>query len=164
MRKEWILTEDEKVNKRRRIEENRRMRLVHLGEEISPNDSELQTVILDKNENPSLSSTFAAQSSDIIANVVLAYNDSVKSDVIGCAWSYPLARKISALCQMINTRSTTALRLISFYKRLHDFDVLSQSDKVNLIKNNLQYMFFVHAALRYAVASNTLLHRTHPFV
>ena len=154
MRKEWILTEDEKVNKKRRIEENRRMRIANLGEDISGNESlmkndlDLQSVLLNENENPSLKSTFAAQSSDIIANVVLAYNDSIKSDVIDCGWSYSLARKITALCQIISTRNTTALRLISFYKRLHEFDELNQTDKVNLIKNNLQFMFLFHAALR----------------
>jgi len=53
------------------------------------------------------------------------------------------------LCQILNTKNTTALRLISFYKRLSEFDALNEIDKVNLIKNNLPYIFIFHASLGY---------------
>lgn len=146
MRKEWILTEEEKLNKKRRIEENRRLRVSNTDDSIKKPDLDLQSILLNKNENPSLQST---HSNDIITNVVRAYNDGIKLDLTGYGWSYPLAKKIAALYQIINTRNTTALRLISFYKRLYDFDILNEIDKVNLIKNNLHYIFFFHGSLKY---------------
>jgi hypothetical protein len=155
MRKEWILTEEEKVNKKRRIEENRRLRTPNIDESISSNDSfkkndlDLQAVLFNKNEKPPLQSTSSVQNDNIITNVVMAYNNGIKLDLTGYGWSYPLARKITALYQIINTRNTTALRLISFYKRLYDFDILNEIDKVNLIKTNLHYIFLLHGSLKY---------------
>ncbi|CAF0884373.1 unnamed protein product [Adineta steineri] len=157
MRKEWILTEEEKVNKKRRIEENRKLRVPSIHDirsskdSLEKNDLDLQNVLFNKNEKSSLKhqSTSHTKSSDIITNVVLAYNDSIKLDVPSYGWSYPLARKITALCQIIHARNTTALRLINFYKSLHCFDILNETDKMNLIKNNLQYVLFFHSSLKY---------------
>ncbi|CAF2948268.1 unnamed protein product [Rotaria sp. Silwood2] len=155
MRKEWILTEEEKVNKKRRIEENRRLRASNAydhmlsKDSMKKYDSELQNVLLNKNEKSSLKSKSYNQRSNIINNVVMAYHDRIKLDLTGYGWSYPLARKITGLYQIINAKNTTALRLISFYKSLHDFDILSETDKVNLIKNNLRYIFFFNASLEY---------------
>jgi hypothetical protein len=155
MRKEWILTDEEKVNKKQRIEENRLLRepdtdgLIVSKKSMRKNDLDLQKMLFNKDEKPALKSTISSQTSDIITNVVMAYNDSIKLELTGYGWSYPLARKITALCQIINARNTTALRLISFYKRLHDFNLLTETDRVNLIKNNLCYVFFFHASLKY---------------
>jgi hypothetical protein len=159
MRKEWILTDEEKVNKKRRIEENRLLRepdtdnFIVSRKSTRKNDLDLQKVLFNKDEKPALNSTISSQSSDIITNVVMAYNDSIKLELTGYGWSYPLARKITALCQIINARNTTALRLINFYKRLHDFNLLNEPDRVNLIKNNLSYVFFFHASLKYVFFS-----------
>ena len=161
MRKEWILTEEEKVNKKKRIEENRRIRCTtndesETGIEAGLRDSEspivkpdldLQRVLLNKNERPPLKSVASIQHGDIISNVVAAFRDGFKLDPTSYGWSYPLARKITALCQILNTKNTTALRLISSYKRLHEFDSLNDMDKVNLVKGNLRYMFFFHGSL-----------------
>jgi hypothetical protein len=148
MRKEWILTDEEKINKKRRIEDNRRLRGSVADDSIGRNHLELQNVLLNKNEKPSLKPISSAQNGDMITNIVTAYNDSIQLDLTGYGWSYPLARKITAINQIINTRNTTALRLISFYKRLYDFDILNEIDKVNLIKNNLHYIFFLHGSLK----------------
>lgn len=157
MRKEWILTEEEKLNKKRRIEENRRLRLPDADESTSSKDAlkktdlDLQNVLLNKNEQPPLQSESSAPCDDHITNIVKAYNDGIKVDLTGYGWSYPVARKITGLYQMISTRNTTALRLISFYKRLYDFDVLNEIDKVSLIKTNLHYIFFLHGSLKYVI-------------
>jgi len=146
MRKEWILTEEEKMNKKRRIEENRRLRLANTNEPINSTekfDLDLQDVVIGKTK------ISLKQNSDIINNVVTAFNNGFKSDPTSYGWSYPLAKKITALCQILNTKNTTALRLISFYKRLSEFDTLNEIDKVNLIKNNLPYIFIFYASLGY---------------
>jgi len=151
MRKEWILTEEEKVNKKRRIEENRKLRIFNTDDSTTSKDSiekmepDLKSVLFNKTE------TSSARSNDVIANVVMAYNNGVKVDLTGYGWSYPLARKITGLYQLINTRSNTALRLISFYKRLYDFDNLNEADKINLMKTNLPYVFFLHGSLTYVI-------------
>ncbi|CAF0954906.1 unnamed protein product [Rotaria sordida] len=155
MRKEWILTEEEKLHKKHRIEENRRLRASNTNYHISSKDSmrthdlNLQNDFLDKIEKSSLKSKSYDQCNNIINNVVIAYHDRIKLDLTGYGWSYPLARKITGLYQIINAKNTTALHLISFYKSLHDFDILSESDKINLIKNNLRYIFFFNASLKY---------------
>jgi hypothetical protein len=162
MRKEWILTEEEKQNKKLRIEENRRLRLTNTGEPFLSNDnslestntteqlpSDLQSVVLDKHQLLPTKSTMSIDNHDIMVNVVTAFNDGFQLDPISYGWSYPLAKKVTALCQILNTKNTTALRLISFYKRLHEFDALNEMDKVNLVKNNLPYIFIFHGSLGY---------------
>jgi hypothetical protein len=152
MRKEWILTEEEKVNKKRRIEENRKLRIPNTDDSTmttqdsdEKNDPDLKSVLLDKPE------TTSARTTDTITNVVVAYNDGIKVDLAGYGWSYPLARKITGLYQLINIRNNTALRLISFYKRLHDFDNLNEADKITLMKTNLPYVFFLNGSLKYVI-------------
>ena len=136
MRKEWILTDEEKVNKKRRIEENRRLRVSTTDDAIA-NKSEGKT---SRRKPPS-------HSDHIVGHVVMAFRDGFKLEPTGYGWSYPLARKITALCQILNTKNTTALRLISSYKRLDDFDALDETDKVHLVKSNLRYMFFFQSSL-----------------
>jgi hypothetical protein len=163
MRKEWILTEEEKVRKKRRIEENRRLRTDNIDEPILPieeaknsveqSDLDLQSVLLNRDEKPPLKSASSTHSSNIINNVVMAFNDGFKLDLTSYGWSYPLARKLTALCQILHTKNTTALRLISFYKRLDEFDVLNETDKINLIKTNLHYIFFYHSSLGYDISN-----------
>lgn len=154
MRKEWILTEEEKINKKRRIEENRRLRLPETDDTTSSKDTlkkpdlDLQTIVLNKNEQPPVQSIISIPRDDLIDNIVKAYNDGIKLDLTGYGWSYSVAKKITGLYQIINIRNTTALRLISFYKRLYDFDILNEIEKVNLIKTNLQYIFFLHGSLK----------------
>ncbi|CAF1552205.1 unnamed protein product [Rotaria magnacalcarata] len=155
MRKEWILTEEEKVTKKRRIVENRRTRASDTNDDAQPKDmirkynSDSQTIFINKKENSRLKSKLYNQNSSFISNIATAYNDRIKLDLTGYGWSYPLTRKITGLYQIINAKTTTALRLISFYKRLYDFDVLNEIDKVNLIKSNLHYILFFHASLKY---------------
>lgn len=150
MRKEWILTEEEKINKKRRIEENRRLRLNNINDIKDPTekpDLELQIVVLNKNQISTIKSVSSIANNDVISNIVTAFNDGFKLDTTSYGWSYPLAKKITALCQILNTKNTTALRLISFYKRLPEFDALIEIDKVNLIKTNLPHIFMFHASL-----------------
>lgn len=150
MRKEWILTEEEKINKKRRIEENRRLRLVDTNESSNSEekqDIELQNVVLEKNQIFTRNSKSPIENKDVINNVVTAFNDGFQLDPTSYGWSYPLAKKITALCQILNTKNTTALRLISFYKRLSEFDTLNEIDKVQLIKNNLSFIFILHGSL-----------------
>ncbi|CAF2336706.1 unnamed protein product [Rotaria sp. Silwood2] len=162
MRKEWILTEEEKLNKKHRIEENRRLRLTHTNESLLSKDNfkeainlsekhdlDLQNIVLNKSNIYSSRSTLFRRNIDFIENVVTAFNDGFKLDPTSYGWSYPLAKKITALYQILNTKNTTALRLISFYKRLLEFDALNEIDKVNLVKNNLPFIFFFHASLGY---------------
>ncbi|CAF3491941.1 unnamed protein product [Rotaria sordida] len=162
MRKEWILTEEEKLNKKRRIEENRRLRLVHTNElslskdnfketinSTEKYDLDLHNVVLNKTNIYSSRSKLFRRNIDFIDNVVTAFNDGFQLDPTSYGWSYPLAKKITALFQILNTKNTTALRLISFYKRLAEFDALNDLDKVNLVKNNLPYIFFFHGSLGY---------------
>ena len=149
MRKEWILTEEEKLNKKRRIEENRRLRMNTLNPSPEKSDLDFQTVVLNKTSVNSSqpSSPSSLTNNDVINHVVRAFNDGFKLDATSYGWSYPLAKKLTAICQILNTKNTTALRLISFYKRLAEFDALTDYDKVNLIKNNLSYIFIFHGSL-----------------
>ena len=157
MRKEWILTEEEKQSKKLRIEENRRLRMNTI-DPSSPSstatpaetksDLDLHTVVLDKNPLGLIKPTSSSiADNDVINDVIRAFNDGFKFDPMSYGWSYPLAKKLTAICQILNTKNTTALRLISFYKRLAEFDALHDYDKVNLIKNNLPYIFLFHGSL-----------------
>lgn len=151
MRKEWILTEEEKVNKKRRIEENRKLRSPVNNEPTSSSSTKIS--LLKSNYDVKITvhhqTKRLSSSEDLINNLVMIYNDHVTIDLTGYGWSYPLARKITGLCPLINARSNTALRLISFFKRLYDFDILNEVDKINLLKSNLPYVFFLHGSLKY---------------
>lgn len=157
MRKEWILTEEEKLSKKLRIEENRRLRMNSINPSPplaidttteTKSNLDLHTVVLEKNPLGSVKPTsLSVAGNDVINDVIQAFNDGFKFDPMSYGWSYPLAKKLTAICQILNTKNTTALRLISFYKRLAEFDALHDYDKVNLIKNNLPYIFLFHGSL-----------------
>lgn len=161
MRKEWILTEEEKINKKRRIEENRRNRASTTNNYLQSKDSneipisDAQNAFINNNEESSSKSKSHNHNNSIINDIIIAYNDRLKLDLTGYGWSYPLARKITGLYQIINVKNTTSLRLISFYKSLYDFDILEETDKVNLIKTNLHYILFFHASLKYVLLKKT---------
>lgn len=160
MRKEWILTEEEKINKKLRIEENRKQRLATLGDSSSSNDApvelkinnsdssiDIEKVLLDKKPLNMSTCSSLVSTNEVIESVVNAFNDGFQSETISYGWSYPLAKKVTGLCQILNMKNTTALRLIGFYKRLHIFDSLHEMDKVHLLKHNLANIFFFHSAL-----------------
>ena len=153
MRKEWILTEEEKVNKKRRIEENRKLRVHNTNEPTSSSRNPLTKAAYDMKITVHHQTRKLTSSDDLISNLVMIYNDHITIDLTGYGWSYPLARKITGLCPLINARSNTALRLISFFKRLYDFDILNEVDKINLLKSNLPYVFFLHGSLKYVLTS-----------
>jgi len=78
------------MNKKRRIEENRRLRLANTNEPINSTekfDLDLQDVVIGKTK------ISLKQNSDIINNVVTAFNNGFKSDPTSYGWSYPLAKK-----------------------------------------------------------------------
>ncbi|CAF1535485.1 unnamed protein product, partial [Didymodactylos carnosus] len=162
MRKEWILTEEEKQNKKRRIEENRRLRISNdlnqdnqyqLDEKRISNMSNHETVTssphveLYEEKQDQLSST---SNLDILINVQIAYCQCFKLNTTEDSLPlYPLTKKLTAICQILNVKNITALRLINFYKKMREFQLCAEEDKVTLIKYNLPCIFFVHAVLGY---------------
>ncbi|CAF0762152.1 unnamed protein product [Didymodactylos carnosus] len=87
---------------------------------------------------------------DLLQNIQNAYSQSFNLNTTDSDLPlYPLTKKLTAICPIINVKNITALRLINFYKKMHEFQLCTEEDKVTLIKHNLPCIFFLHAVLSY---------------
>ncbi len=63
----------------------------------------------------------------------------------------------STLLQDINARSVSALRLVSFFKQIPEFNQLNAQDRFTLIKYNLMAVLVLNSALSYNMETNSIM-------
>lgn len=62
----------------------------------------------------------------------------------------------TTLLQHINSRSVSAMRLLTFFKQIPEFDQLNVQDKVTLVKYNLTPLFILNNTLSYNVETDQI--------
>ncbi|CAF0751483.1 unnamed protein product [Adineta ricciae] len=155
MRKEWILTDKERQDKRVKIEANRRLR------RLPDNDQQCQRL-----------ETFTSKSGDSDLSLSLSpfldsapfnnfdwfmirflqdyYSQAVKLNEITGIASYPQIQPIRSTEDLFRIPLyITAMRLISYMKQIIEFQTLCIEDQLHLIKSNLLTMCFFHSAFIY---------------
>ncbi len=63
----------------------------------------------------------------------------------------------STLLQDINARSVSALRLVSFFKQIPEFNQLNAQDRFTLIKNNLMAVLVLNSTLSYNMEADAIM-------
>ncbi|CAF3987455.1 unnamed protein product [Adineta steineri] len=174
MRADWILTDEERSNKRLKIEENRRLRqmLYPDSPEIDKIET-MQTIIescdLDEVEeddnhdiNPSVSSFVtpltSSSSSSLTSNDLIkiqqieqAYIDSIRLTSLSSEFPlYPQSAPVNTTPNLFNfLTNILATRLITYLKLLPEFSSLNSHDKLILTKFNTFTLTYIRATLNY---------------
>ncbi|CAF3726167.1 unnamed protein product [Rotaria sp. Silwood1] len=158
MRKEWILTDKEKQEKRIKIEQNRRLKQIH------DNDNEHQQQITRRSKTDSeLSTDFQNVSSSIICQTLLteidwsrikrlqhAYAEAVKLNQTAGISQYPLIQPIYSTLELFRVPLyISSMRLITFFKQIPEFQQLDKDEQVYFVKLNTLTIVFLHSIFIY---------------
>ncbi|CAF3564631.1 unnamed protein product [Rotaria sp. Silwood1] len=158
MRADWILTDDERIKKRKKVEENRRLRQIFSLNSIESDESSNITIqnesfeTKDINFSPWIFSILlSSEDLNKIKQIQQAYIDSIRLISLPSSTpSYPHTARIDALWDMLNfPANIQASRLISYFKLIPEFSSLNQNDKLILIKYNTFTLVFIRLALNY---------------
>jgi len=185
MRADWILTDEERINKRLKIEENRRLRQLLYPDSVPINDDFVQIkqeqceIFDEENENQQEEEEeekkmisplciapmkFATAGPSLtpkdllkIQQIQQAYLDSVRlTSLPADIPCYPQTTRINATSDMMNLPANIqATRLITYFKLLPEFSSLDEQDKLLLTKFNTFPLTFIRAALNYNPLSDT---------
>lgn len=141
MRKDFILTNEEKMAKKKRLEENRRLRLSHDEKNSLPPQS-----------IPSEQHSYLTTENWTYLNQIQqAYSKGSQSiPSASSVLSLELAPdKMSAFMNTLDVQNFTALKLINFFRDIDQFAQLNEHDRLILVKYNLTLIFLVHHSLRF---------------
>ncbi|UJR26347.1 hypothetical protein I4U23_007680 [Adineta vaga] len=172
MRADWILTDEERLNKQQKIEENRRLRRILYPDSSEADEKQIcqtstepfdydntMTSNNGNNEDSHAKNSLHESSSSILSSndliqiqqIQQAYNDSIRLTSLSSEFpSYPQALRITDACDLFNfLTNVLSTRLITFLKLLPEFSSLNSNDKFILIKYNTLTLTFIRAALNY---------------
>ena len=141
MRKDYILTPEQKQIKKQRLEENRLLR--------SSLPSPIKTENLSDSSNP----TKLLTESDwlCLTNIQNAYSSAMQSTPSASSMiSFELAPDLmSAFLNTIDLQNFNALKLINFLKEILEFEQLDEHDRLILVKYNLMGLMLVRHSLTF---------------
>lgn len=162
LRKEWIMSEEEKIRKKQKIEDNRRLRA------ISQSLSMLSTVpcspssILEERKFEYLSSTKSDETNDddsnefkylvlndghiFLSKIEEYYRKAVNLTVPKIEpTTRPALRDLNGIIDVLNEPTQiSALRMITFFKLVPEFNNLHEDDRLALVKHNLMTILCFH--------------------
>ncbi|CAF1259023.1 unnamed protein product [Rotaria sordida] len=174
MRKEWILSEEDKQRKKHKIEENRRLKQSHKPiqprrrrtkayyrtEETSSGNESPPLIIHDDtppliihDDTTPLMSQFDWSK---IEQVRTAYNEAIAYNQVTGVPSYPATQPIHSTVELIRIPTyLSSLRLITYFRKIPEFELFDSEDRVTLIKHNLLAAVFMHIVLIYDPIADT---------
>ncbi|CAF1540547.1 unnamed protein product, partial [Didymodactylos carnosus] len=173
MRKEWILSDEEKCEKRRKIEENRKLREIHVAkqtndccsttvqEEISEKICSAVNLTMDCDlvkcdETEQKFSQFDTNDWNILNQIQTAYSQSIQLLSMVGVPPYPFVYKLSDPLFVVNVPiNISATRLIVYFKSIPEFITLTEDDKLTLIKYNLFALVIVKGVIGYNPVDDT---------
>ncbi|CAF1175641.1 unnamed protein product [Rotaria magnacalcarata] len=184
MRKDFILSEQEKQRRRKRLEENRSisskpllisessnlLSLTNLSpksESFSETFDEIDRLLMDMDndddddhnvtpdENMKSNATerapstmFSLQDRITIQNIGSSFISSFQTEDIRCS-SFDVSDRASALISWSRVANEIALRFISFFRQIDEFESLHADDRFILIKYNLLPLFPIVRCYKY---------------
>ncbi|CAF0791212.1 unnamed protein product [Rotaria sp. Silwood1] len=154
MRKEWILSDKEKAEKRAKIEENRRLK------QINDNNQELDRLIKrDSKTDDDLSLDLSPILNQSILNdfdwfsiqfIQDCFNEAVRLNQIAGISFYPSTQPLESTTELFRIPLyITSMRLITYIKQLNEFQQLDKEDQVYVVKLNLLTICFLHSIFIY---------------
>ncbi|UJR24841.1 hypothetical protein I4U23_006210 [Adineta vaga] len=141
MRKDLILTPEEKLNRQNRLEENRRLRSI-----------EIKTELLDIK-------TEYVSNDDRLTNEDWAFLDFIQNAYLTASQSIPTAAsilslelesdKMSTYMNTLNLHNFGAVIVINFLKQIREFEELNEHDRLILVKYNLNLAGLIRFVLTF---------------
>ncbi|UJR26345.1 hypothetical protein I4U23_007679 [Adineta vaga] len=163
MRKEWILSEEEKHHKRSKIEENRRQKETNENGVVRHR----RNLKLIKVQNTSPKDESSNQIHDDvppmtdmdwikIEQVQNAYSQAITLNKVIGVPLYPAIQPIRSTLELIRIPTYLAsIRLITFIKHIPECGLFHPDDRVVLVKYNLLAVVFMHSVLLYNPIADT---------
>jgi succinate dehydrogenase flavin-adding protein (antitoxin of CptAB toxin-antitoxin module) len=158
LRKEWIMSEEEKRTKKQKIEENRRLRAMSQSLSMLTNASHLPADLFDENYSfENLYYTSDEDSDDfknllnqydriLLNNIDEHYTQAVRLNTsVIQGVDTPCLRNMSDFVEIVNEPAhISALRLITFFKLTPEFNSLHEDDRLALVKHNVFTILYIH--------------------
>lgn len=130
MRKEYILTEEEKLQKRRKIEENRSRKMSTRSEDCSRYHFEGELLSsLNVAEVTSQTVALSLEDNAAIEELLTAYHKSLEIQM-----DKVLSRNQATFADLVNIAELSIRRVIAMAKQIRSFKVLPQIDQIHLLK------------------------------
>ncbi|XP_064603317.1 nuclear hormone receptor HR96-like isoform X7 [Liolophura sinensis] len=139
MRKEYILTDEEKKRKRERIEENRKQREVSYPKGSSPS---MQSG--DVSTSQQKLRHMEQEEYLMINEIVGAYRMSLE---VGVESDYP--RNNPSMIDLVNIAELSVRRVIDMAKKIKAFKALSQSDQISLLKGGSIELLIIRSVINF---------------
>jgi len=160
MRADGILTDEERINKKLKIEENRRLRRMLYPD--SSSDAEIPDIasiqpVTKIEPKIIIPMVLSAVDSAKIEQIRQAYQDSIRLTSLPSEVPvYPYSARLNAAWDMINLPCNLhATRSITYFKLLPEFARLNENDKLLLVKFNSFTMAHVRGAMNYDVKTDS---------
>ncbi|XP_041371321.1 nuclear hormone receptor HR96-like isoform X2 [Gigantopelta aegis] len=134
MRKEYILTEEEKVRKRQRIEENRKIRDYDTKKMQIGDVSSSQTRVRPLEQDESMH----------INELVGAYRQSLEISI-----ESDISREDPSMTDLVNIAEVSVRRVIDMSKKIKAFKALSQPDQINLLKGGSIELLIIRSVITF---------------
>ncbi|XP_076439085.1 vitamin D3 receptor-like [Babylonia areolata] len=147
MRKEYILTEEEKMRKRMRIEENRRFREVDpksrtMGQQGQQGQGQQQ--ISDVTSSQVRLRPLEPEEDSAIHEVVSAYHQSLEI----CVES-DISREKPTMIDVVNIAEISVRRVIDMSKKIKSFKALTQADQIGLLKGGSIELLIIRSVITF---------------
>ncbi|CAF4803888.1 unnamed protein product, partial [Rotaria sp. Silwood1] len=159
MRKEWILSEEDKQRKKSKIEENRRRK--QTNDPTKPRRRRTHTYSRTDETSPINRSSSHITTNDVISlmsqfdwtkiqQVQTAYSEAIAYNQVVGVPPYPATHPIHSTLELIRIPTyLSSLRLITYLRKIPEFELFDSEDRVTLIKHNLLAIVFIHIVLIY---------------
>ncbi|CAF1284621.1 unnamed protein product [Adineta steineri] len=161
LRKEWIMSEEEKRTKKRKIDDNRRLRAMSqslsilsastYSPSIPPDDGYSEYIFLKSQDSSDDDSNEYKYSFDGNTRILLKqieehYTQAVRLNIsIIKGLDSPCLRDLHDLVDIVNEPAhISTLRMITFFKLTPQFNSLHEDDRLTLVKHNLMTILFCH--------------------
>lgn len=153
MLKDRLTTPEEKRAKQKRIEENRRVRLMKMNDGTSSEGSEIMAITTDEsttsetNTDELIRAKMSKKSSFELSDADRACLSHIQNSYLGAIKLTPSASstisfdpsvtKVFSFSTTMEIDTFSAVKLINFLRLIPDFESLDEEDRLSLVKNNL---------------------------
>lgn len=140
MRKEYILTEEEKVRKRQRIEENRYLQKMRDYDKTKTQSGVVSTTQV-------RTRGLEAEEEYLINEIISAYRQSLEV-CMGMEMEQPRPNP-SSMIDLVNIAELSVRRVIDMSKKIKSFKALSQTDQIGLLKGGSIELLILRSVINF---------------
>ncbi|KAL4231409.1 hypothetical protein ACF0H5_008987 [Mactra antiquata] len=146
MRKEYILTEEEKMRKRQRIDDNRYGRMRDLEKKMQ------QSGVVTTSSTPQKTRPLEPEEEAIIKEIVHAYQQSLEIPI-----ESKVPRNNADFAALVNIAEVSVRRVVDMAKKLKAFKALSQTDQIGLLKGGSIELLILRSVISFDKDNNYFL-------